>query len=241
MPTGLPCLEGRVGAGVPGSGPAWGGGARGAAVLALLMLLVLPACGAGDGGEAADPSTGERETPTASPDGTRTAGAGTTTAAEPEPEWTSCANAHWGYTVEYPSGWYTASLGPRTDCAWFARERFELEQGTEAPLVDLEVRATIGTFRQAARQLEDPYGERTLERAGVTIDGRKAIRFEKQQTQDLLYPSGTRTYGYLLNRDGAAYWVLTLDVPGRSLPYGANKEVVDRAVRSLTFAQGAAG
>ena len=212
---------------------------RAAGALASLAV-ALPACGGGEGEDTSGPAP-RGEEPGAPAEQTTTAptGSGTDpTSAEPL-GWASCANHHWGYTVDYPSDWYTTSLDARTRCTWFARERFELERGTDGPLVDLEVRATIGSFQQAARQLQDPFGERVVAREGLLIHGLQTIRFEKEQTEDLLYPVGTRSYGYLLNHDGAAYWILTFDVPGQALPYDANKEVVDRAARSLSFRQGA--
>jgi hypothetical protein len=218
----------------PGPGP-W------AALAALVALPALAACGGTGDEEAGGPPSSAREATTAPVDtgsGTTTVpntSPGATTRPEQEPEWASCTNRRWGYTLDHPAEWHTVALGPPTRCRWFAREPFHLEEGTEAPLVDLEVRRTMGTFQQAGLYLRNPFGERVLQRRGLVIDGRQAIRFEKEQTEDLLYPTGTKTYGYLLNRGGKAYWVLTLDVPGRSLPYESNKDVVDRVARSLSF------
>lgn len=186
-----------------------------------------------DGGAPTEGATTEAET-----SATTTAPAETGTGGELPTGWTSCTNTRHGYSIGYPEDWFTTALDSATECSWFDRDEFELEEGTEGPLTDLFVRAATGSFEQAVRHLMEPYGERTLDRAALEVAGRQAVRFEKEQTEDLLYPEGTRTYGYVLDHDGNAFWVETRDVPGRDAPYAENKEVVDEAVRTVEFAEG---
>lgn len=57
------------------------------------------------------------------------------------------------------------------------------------------------------------------------------------QERDLLYPPGTRYYGYVPNNGGNAFYVETTSVPDTDTEdnYERNKDVVDRAVRTVQF------
>lgn len=222
---------------------------------AAAVLLGVVACGGGEAGSSAT------ETSATSPDTATDAGATGTTETVPTTNaattdesatnqsttdestdarlpdgWTTCSNEQHGYSIGYPEEWSTAALRAEDRCRWFDREPFELEEATEAPLTDVSVSPTIGTFQQAARQLKDPFGERVIEREGVEIGGTQAIRFEKELTESLLYTVGTRTYGYVVNDRGTALWIETRNPPNVDVPYVENREIVDQAVETLVLA-----
>ncbi len=141
------------------------------AVCALACLLVGAGCGGGepDAGRSAPDTAREEAAEATTESGETRAGdldEQAATDADTARSWTRCRNEVHGYSVEYPQGWSTKQLRPQDRCRWFDRDPFELEPATEAPLTDLVVRATVGTFAQAVEQLKNPYGERTLARQG---------------------------------------------------------------------------
>lgn len=185
-----------------------------------------------DGGGQIPASPSPTTTPTPSPaDGTREDGlpAG----------WTLCTNEVRGYAIGYPEDWHTASTGPRYVCRWFDPDRFEVERGTEAPLTALTVNPTQRPFEEAREGLRASESHRLESAETVTVAGREAVRFERVQTRDLLFPEGTRTYGYLFDHADEALYVQTSEVPGADVDYERNKEVVDRAAATLQFTSGA--
>lgn len=140
-----------------------------------------------------------------------------------------------GLSLSYPDGWETAACGAEHRCRWFDPEPFDVDDPFEPPLTAIAVRDTIGSFQQAVRQLENPYGERPVARDGLEIGGRQAVRFETELTQDFRYPAGTRRCGYVLDHGGDAFWIETRDVRGEGLPYDENKEIVDEVVCTVEF------
>lgn len=153
--------------------------------------------------------------------------------------WTLCTNEPRRYVIGYPEDWHTESTGPRYECRWFDPEPFELEPGTEAPLTALTVNPTRRPFEKAREGLGSSESHRLESEETVRLGDREAVRFERVQTRDLLFPEGTRTYGYLLDHEGQAFYVQTAEVPGADVDYERNKEVVDQAARSLQFTSAA--
>lgn len=185
-----------------------------------------------DGGGQSQASPSPTTTPPPSPaDGTREDGLPI--------GWTLCTNEERGYAIGYPEDWHTATTGPRYVCRWFDPDRFEVERGTEAPLTALTVNPTQRPFEQAREGLRASESHRLESAETVTVGGREAVRFERVQTRDLLFPEGTRTYGYLFGHADGAFYVQTWEVPGAGVDYERNKEVVDRAAATLQFTSSA--
>ena len=90
------------------------------------------------------------------------------------------------------------------------------------------------SFDDYVTGFDDTVFATTLLRENTNIGGRRAVRFETVSTGEGLYPQGTRTYGYVVDRDGSAFATFTKATPGQPR-YARYKIVVDRAVRTLRF------
>ncbi len=148
-------------------------------------------------------------------------------------DWQRCSTD--GYSISYPEGWFTASLGPKTQCRWFDREEFELERGTEPPVTDLIVQERDVRYATASRQLEDGPTHRSVDTEQVTLGDKRAVRFEREHSGGL-YPDGTLSYGYLIEGPSVVVYVQTVALPNADeREYEDNQQVVDRAAASVTF------
>lgn len=198
--------------------------------LLLTFALYLGACGGetGVGGGAGDRTPSPRETLTAEPSPSKIGRAVVLDG------WRRCTNPVHGYSIAYPVGWHTGSVDASTRCRWFDRKAFELERQSEPPLTAMTVNPTARSFDRAAESVGDE--GRRLTREKVTVAGHEAIRFEVEVTDGALYPDGTRRYGYVVKHpEGTALYVQTIALPNAGTDYAQNGEIVDTAVRTLTF------
>lgn len=185
--------------------------------------LALAACDA-DQPDIAEPTPRESPSPSPSP-----------TAGQLPDGWALCTDDRDGYAIGYPEEWHAEAPGLRDECSLFDPEPFEVERGTEAPLVAMTVNDQEVPFSEGRTRIVDEERQRALERSSTTVGGHAAIRFETVQTEALLYPEGTRRYGYLLDDGGTAFFVSTVSVPGTEMNYQRNKEIVDDAARTVDF------
>lgn len=146
-----------------------------------------------------------------------------------------CTDQRQGYEIGYPQDWHAGSPNLQDECSLFDPQPFEIERGTEAPVVAMRVDDPQRPFAAARDRLADPDAERVLLREETTVAGQEAIRFETEQTRDVLYPEGTMRYGYVINHDGTAFYVETLSIPDAEMNYERNKEVVDQAAGTVDF------
>ena len=73
-------------------------------------------------------------------------------------------------------------------------------------------------------------------REPVTVDGRRAVRYEEEISGAMLLADGTKRYGYVIDREGREFTVFTMADPGVSASdYADWKAVVDQAVETLRF------
>lgn len=206
----------------------------------LLIVLLLPAVACATGGAPdTDTTDGPGEATTTTVAETTPTTEGTTTTGGDEaalPEgWTRCENLVEGYSIGYPSDWYTDSLGPETECVWFDPQPFQLEEDTEGPVAALNARAEAVSFDDVGATI--PSEARLVTEEETTVAGHAAIRLEYvYEEEGPLLPEGTRVYEYRIDREGELFLVMTTALPETDdETYQDHKDVVDQAVETLRF------
>lgn len=149
----------------------------------------------------------------------------------------SCSNPQQGYSISYPDGWFTTQNNPQNACRWFDRELFKVVDASEAPLTALSVSVSDETFDAASGRMKKPYARRVLQHEVTAISGYRALRFEVEQTEEVVHPKGTRTYGYYIELGPKVIIVETNALPDSKTPYEDNKKVVDESVTTLQSAK----
>lgn len=149
-------------------------------------------------------------------------------------DWRRCTNGPHRYSIGYPRDWYTAQLRPADKCRQFDRTPFTVPPFSEYPITDLNAVPTPVSVSTYIGGATDPMFAVTVQLENTWVCGRRAVRFETISTGEGLYDKGTRHYGYAVDRNGTAFVVFTITMPGDAL-YASNKAVVDRAVHTLRF------
>ena len=148
--------------------------------------------------------------------------------------WKVCTNRALGFSIAYPSGWYTTQLNPAGACIYFEPKPFRIPPNSDFTGTSLEVLPTQQAYAGLLRTLTDPRFSRAVLRKNLSLRGRRAVRLESVATGEGLLDRGTRTYAYVLDRGRRpAFIVQTTRARGSS--WAARKRVVDRAVRTLRF------
>lgn len=149
--------------------------------------------------------------------------------------WATCTDEGQGYEIGYPEDWQSDAQGLEDECRLFDPEPFEIEPQTELPVTAMMVHRARLSFERAVEEWfdEDLYDIKIEEE--TTVDGNDAIRYERTQREGLLYPEGTTFYGYLIDHEGRAFYVQTVEIPGEDRNSERFREVVDQAVDSLSF------
>ena len=165
-----------------------------------------------------------------------------TTSAVPSPAtslpsgWLSCTNSAQGFEIGYPADWYTSELNPDQVCQQFHPTAFTIPVDGEYPMTALNAVQTDYLFDPGR---SGPGAEMCVDlilREPVTVDGRRAVRYEEQISGAMMYADGTMKYGYVIDREGREFAVFTTAHPGISPGVYADwKAVVDQAVDTLRF------
>lgn len=150
------------------------------------------------------------------------------------PGWSLCTNSRRGYTIGYPSGWYTTHLRPSQACEYFDPAPFEIVPGTEFPPTALFAAQSDESVDLYVEQLTDPMFFDTIRREEMTVGGRPAVLVETSATGQGESEPGERTYGYVVDNEGRAFVVLATGLPGDER-YEDFKAVADEAVRTVLF------
>jgi hypothetical protein len=150
------------------------------------------------------------------------------------PGWSVCTNRRRGYSISYPSGWYTTHLRPAQACEYFDPEPFEIIEGTEFPPTGLFASLTDQSVESYVQQLTDPMFFDTLQHQTSTVGGRTAVLVETEATGEGESEPGERTYGYVVDVDGRAFVVLAIGLPG-DRRYEQFTAVADGAVQTVRF------
>jgi hypothetical protein len=159
------------------------------------------------------------------------------------PGWSTCTNARRGYSIDYPSGWYTTHLRPSQACEYFDPEPFEILEGTEFPPTALFVTITLEPFDTYVEQLTDPAFFDTIRREDTKVAGLEATLIETEATGEGENEPGERRYGYVVDascagnvcvKSGRVLVVLATALPGDER-YEQFKAVADDAVETVRF------
>jgi hypothetical protein len=162
---------------------------------------------------------------------------------EIRPGWNLCTNSRRGYTIGYPSGWYTTHLRPLQACEYFDPAPFEIAPGTEFPPTALFAALTDEPVETYVDQLTDPMFFETIRREETTVGDRPAVLIETSATGQGESEPGERTYGYVVDvgcigdvcrKAGRAFVVLATGLPGDER-YEEFKAVADEAVQTVLF------
>lgn len=174
---------------------------------ALVLAILLGACGESGDSDTAEPPTG---TP------------GTATCAAPER----------GYALEFPETWFTNDAGIAEPCRFFHPEPFTVVPRTEAPGLAISVRLNPVSFAEVTPPPEGSPAEKVVERRTATIDGRPAVRVETLATGSAMLPEGTRAVSWFVDASDATLVATTSEATdvGR---FEDNVEVLDTMMRSL--------
>jgi hypothetical protein len=209
---------------------------------------VLFILGVAAGAATIDMLEGEDRAPTGAAPVTVTTGAQTETAV-PEtitvtveeetalPEgWSVCTNRRRGYSIGYPSGWYTTHLRPSQACEYFDPEPFEIVEGTEFPPTALFAARTDQHFEEYLAQLTDPMFFETISQEETTVNDRRAVLVETSSTGQGESEPGQRSYAYLVavGPESHVFVVLATGLPGDDR-YEEFKAVADEAVKTVRF------
>jgi hypothetical protein len=156
------------------------------------------------------------------------------------PGWSLCTNSRRGYTIGYPSGWYTTHLRPAQACEYFDPEPFEILEGTEFPPTALFVTVTLEPVDTYVDQLTDPMFFETIRRDNTEVGGYPAVLIETEATGEGESEPGERRYGYVVDvsciadecvKSGRVFVVLATALPGDER-YEEFKAVADDAVQT---------
>lgn len=181
----------------------------------LFTILVLALAGCG-GSEERDETPEDAAPPTA--------------AAEPAGQ--VCENRIRGLAIRYPAGWHTDALRVGEACQAFHPEPFQIRDGTDCCPWALEARPIREPFERVLAGYLDERYYRLLAREELEAAGRPAVRVEVEATGEGLYERGTRTYAYLIDRDGETFVVQTIAYPGNE-QYEAWRTIADEATTTL--------
>ncbi|QRK11241.1 hypothetical protein JQX13_14885 [Archangium violaceum] len=148
-----------------------------------------------------------------------------------KPSLTRCTNPAGRYSIAHPSAWKTNTGGGVEPCRFFHPTPFEVQAGTEEPLVAVSVKrepVPLETFVEGSTGSS----AEVLQQERLTLAGRPAVRLELRATADSpLLPPGTREYLYAIGDGDTVVRASTLAV--RGLDYEGNKAILDDMVRTL--------
>ncbi len=148
--------------------------------------------------------------------------------------WNVCSNPELGFSIEYPPGWYTTHLEPRTACLFFDERPFTVPPASELLGNGLAVLPQAQQpFEDVVTGYTDKRFARVLAREDTEVAGLRAVRLETEATGEGLADRGTLETSYVVERDGSAWIVQTSSAPGRD--YEARQEILDRAAATLRF------
>ena len=151
--------------------------------------------------------------------------------------WNTCTNVVVGFSIDYPAAWYTDHPAPEFACTYFDPRRFELPREGDWEAKALQV-TPQGRFVEVLSAWTDERTVKVLERADLELDGRRAVRLHAETISGAEFATGTRTYLYVIDRDGEAVTVRTTSTVG--IDYEVWRRIVDKAVGTLRFTEGRA-
>jgi len=146
----------------------------------------------------------------------------------------SCTSPDYGFSLDYPNGWFAEESFPGWQCALFNPSPFVLQPDTEVPPVAVLAAVYEYAFDPSVAMYTDPTYNELLSSNDETIDGHKAVAVEVVALQDGLEPAGTSRYAVLVEYGTDRTFVIeTSSVRGDD--YTIDKQVVRAMANSLTI------
>lgn len=144
----------------------------------------------------------------------------------------SCSFDPEGYSIDYPQGWVTPD-DPAWVCQLFDPAPIVVEPDTEPPIVAVTVYVEGASLEEAQAGLSDPAFFEVIDRGTGTFSdaARPGVILETLQTEELLWPAGTRTYSVLVDRLDMTIVVATNDLAAGD--YEEHKRIVLAMAQSL--------
>jgi hypothetical protein len=154
--------------------------------------------------------------------------------------WQVCSNAVRHFTIAYPSGWHTASLGAEDACARFDPAAFTVSDG---PALDGQQLLAYYESQDALDYLMElfPTDFFTItSQTNVTVAGLHAIRYTvttlpPRGPAGPSYPPGSTIYGYVVTAGARSVDVATWVAPADAASLTARQRIVDQAVTTVHF------
>lgn len=193
-------------------------------VTTIAIALTVGAC-------ASDEAT--ETTSTTSPDTTTTApGNPTTTSTTTPPPGggldASCVSPE-GFSVSYPEDWETNDGSVVADCTMFDPEAFMVQAGTDERVAAINIYLENVPYSTVSAE---PDAAVEHSRESLTIDGREAVRVERETSEDLLFPAGTLITSYFIDVGGDRTLVAdTIDLS--HIDYDEASDVLDAMTQTL--------
>jgi hypothetical protein len=210
-------------------------------VVAALLVLCAAACGSSATPTAATTVSTRPSSAASSP----TVAPTRTTATSPTPAstvgWQTCTNASKHFSIGYPPGWHTSSVGADDACQLFDPATFTVVDG--APTL---VTQQLHAFYASMDRLEYftalfPHDFFTVvSQSDVTVAGSPAIRYTvttlpPHGPSGPTYPVGTTLYGYVVTAGARSIDVGTWVAPTDASQLPARQAVVDLAATTVRF------
>jgi hypothetical protein len=146
----------------------------------------------------------------------------------------TCTNETFAFTIEYPAGWHTDAVGHEGgECLFFDEQPFDVPENSDFGGTAIEVQPTQQGYEELVRSLTDARFATAVKSDTATVDGRPATRVEAEATGEGLEEAGTRSYAYVVDRDGRGFLLRTTARAGAD--FGERKRALDRAAQSVRF------
>jgi hypothetical protein len=143
----------------------------------------------------------------------------------------TCSVPGAGYTLTYPSGWYTVEEGP-VPCRFFHPEPFVLPERTEASWIAVNVQLAPVAFDEIVRVETTRLAAATVSRREVDLSGRRAVRtVVAVPSGDGLLPRGVRVATWYVDY-GKATLVGTTTQSASAGTFHSNAQVLDGIIAS---------
>lgn len=157
----------------------------------------------------------------------------TSTTTEVVPQFATCQNTRYGWTLEYPADWYTDDAGdPELTCTMFDPEPFEVELDTEPYFVRVFATWAGNDYETMVASAMEGTFSTVLDRQDLQLDGRRASAFLLEETGEGFFDAGWLRYEYYVEWGPTTSFLLSLTNPPGAF-FDDAVPVVDAMARSL--------
>ena len=163
-----------------------------------------------------------------------TASSSSPTAEETTPALASCKNPE-GFTIDYPSDWFTNPGDVVPPCSQFNPVPFEVPRGTDERVAAITAFVDPVPFER----ISEPRERRDADRQELTIDGRNAVRLEYEAGPNSIWPEGTPLTMYMTeapdSEKGRAQTLIVDTIGLQIFDYERNQEILDNIAPALRW------